>query len=341
MDVMDSSFPKHQHGDDFPEQHIQWPATETLSTVGVGTGAAHAKAILFGEHAVVYGAPAITIPLHELEAKVRVQSWDSGVRIESELFSGDINATPRQLDPVASSVRAALKYVGALNASIRVQILSAIPHSRGLGSSAAVGAAISRAITDWAGVQLDTAGLYDLVQLSEKVAHGNPSGLDARAVTSDDTFRFELGAVTPLDVAAQLHFVLADSGIAGSTAEAVGKVRARREESPHETNQIIEQLANIAEGSVADLATGDRSAIGSRLNAAHDLLDRIGVSSLALNTLVTSALSAGALGAKLTGGGLGGCILALAETEDHAEFLASSLREAGAARTWTTTVQTS
>lgn len=312
--------------------------TGATSIISTGTGTAHAKAILFGEHAVVYGAPAITIPLHELESKVRVQTFETGVRIESELFSGDIQAAPAQLGPVVSALRASLAHAGAADSSVRVQILSAIPHSRGLGSSAAVSAAIARAVAVWAGITLDTSELFDLVQVSEKVAHGNPSGLDARAVTSNDTFRFELGAVTPLHVGAPLHFVLADSGIAGSTAQAVTGVRLRREQDPLTMNAYIAELADIAESSVADIAEGNKAAIGSKLSAAHNLLDRIGVSSEPLNHLVQAANQAGALGSKLTGGGLGGCILALAGSEEHAEELASSIRMSGAARTWTTTV---
>lgn len=300
-------------------------------------GSAHAKAILFGEHAVVYGAPAIAVPIHELAADARVESAAEGLRIESELFSGDAAAAPTCLQPVVTAIRAALAYCSLSDAAIRVQILSAIPHSRGLGSSAAVAAAIARGVTNWAGVQLTTAGLYDIVQQAERVAHGNPSGLDARAVTSDGAIRFDFGAVSPVRIGAPLSFVLADSGVAGSTAEAVGAVRARREQHP-EMEALLEKLAVVAEGAIEDLASGDRVAIGTRMNDAHEVLDAIGVSSDVLNGLVAAANDAGALGAKLTGGGLGGCIIALALSSEHAEQLGTRLRAAGATRTWTATV---
>jgi mevalonate kinase len=267
-----------------------------------------------------------------------VESTDDGIRIESELFSGEANAAPSSLLPVVTAVRAALVYSGREDAPVKVQILSAIPHSRGLGSSAAVAAAIARSVTNWAGVQLTTAGLYDIVQQAERIAHGNPSGLDARAVTSNGAIRFDYGAISPVRIGAPLSFVLADSGIAGSTAEAVGAVRDRREADPEHMESLLSDLADIAEGAIDDLASGDRDAIGARMREAHVLLDAIGVSSETLNRLVAAANDAGALGAKLTGGGLGGCIIALAESSAHAEALGSALRRAGAPRTWTATV---
>lgn len=316
------------------------PANSSRSSqLPYAEGSAHAKAILFGEHAVVYGAPAIAVPIEELAAEARVDAGTGDrLRIESELFSGDAAAAPAVLQPVVTAIHAALAYCNLSNAGIRVQILSAIPHSRGLGSSAAVAAAIARAVTNWAEVQLTTAGLYDIVQQAERVAHGNPSGLDARAVTSNGAIRFDFGAVSPVRIGAPLSFVLADTGIAGSTAEAVGAVRKRREQDPQRMDELIGRLSDIAEGSIDDLARGDRAAIGSRMRQAHEALNMIGVSSESLDRLVNAAHRAGALGAKLTGGGLGGCIIALAHSSAHAEELGSVLRNAGATRTWTATV---
>lgn len=301
-------------------------------------GTAHAKAILFGEHAVVYGAPAIAVPIHELAAEARVESASEGLRIESELYSGDASAAPAHLLPVVTAIRAALRYSGKSDAPIRVQILSAIPHSRGLGSSAAVAAAVARGVTNWAGVQLTTAGLFDIVQEAERVAHGNPSGLDARAVSSNGAIRFDFGAVSAVKIGAPLSFVLADSGVAGSTAEAVGAVRTRREADPEGMESLFTHLADIAEEAVDVLASGNRVKIGERMSEAHEVLHQIGVSSDVLDSLVEAAMRGGALGAKLTGGGLGGCIIALAHSDAHAEQLGSILREAGATRTWTATV---
>lgn len=305
----------------------------------VGTGTAHAKAILFGEHAVVYGAPAIAVPLHQLEVETAIRPTPgSELRIESELFAGTASSAPEVLRPVITAVRAALAAVDAEDEPVQLRVRSAIPHGRGLGSSAAVAAAIARAAADLFGTELDADAFHEIVQRAERVAHGNPSGIDARAVSAAGPIRFHGGSARPTGVGAPLTFVLADSGVPGSTAAAVAGVRERRAADPAPMDRAISQLADIAEGSVLDLELGDRSALGSRMLEAHALLGRIGVSTVQLDALVEAARAAGAHGAKLTGGGLGGCVLALAESEAQAEHIALALRSTGAPRTWTTTV---
>ncbi|MFT4232775.1 MAG: mevalonate kinase [Leucobacter sp.] len=307
-----------------------------------GVGTAHAKAILFGEHAVVYGAPAIAVPLHQLEVETMIRSTPGAeLRIESELFAGTASSAPDRLRPVVTAVRAALRGVGAEGEQVQLRVRSAIPHGRGLGSSAAVAAAIARAAADLVGVELGADEFHEIVQRAERVAHGNPSGIDARAVAAEGPIRFHGGRVSTTGVGAPLTFVLADSGVPGSTAAAVGGVRERRAADPAPMDRMISQLADIAEGSVLDLELGDRAALGARMLEAHELLGRIGVSTVQLDSLVDAARAAGAHGAKLTGGGLGGCVLALADSEDQAEHIALALRAAGAPRTWTTTVDAS
>ncbi|WP_205547601.1 mevalonate kinase [Leucobacter sp. wl10] len=305
----------------------------------VGVGTAHAKAILFGEHAVVYGAPAIAVPLHQLEVETAIRPTPRAeLRIESELFAGTASTAPELLRPVITAVRAALASVGSAGEHVQLRVRSAIPHGRGLGSSAAVAAAVARAAADLAGVELGPEEFHEIVQRAERVAHGNPSGIDARAVAAAGPIRFHRGRVSTTGVGAPLTFVLADSGAPGSTAEAVARVRERRTADPAGMDRAISQLSDLAEGSLLDLELGDRSALGARMLEAHELLGRLGVSTVKLDALVDAAHAAGAHGAKLTGGGLGGCVLALADSEDEAEHIALALRAAGAPRTWTTTV---
>lgn len=306
----------------------------------VGTGYAHAKAILLGEHAVVYGAPALAIPVHGLGVEVRLQLAPEGIHIDSELFSGEVSAAPEQVRSVVTALRSALGLHG-VRPGAHVRILSSIPHERGLGSSAAVAAAVVRAVAELGGVDLVADELYRIVQQAERVSHGNPSGLDARAVVADNPICFQRGRVEQVRVGRPLTFVLADSGEPGSTARAVAEVRTRREVDQRRVEQTFGRIAELTEGAVQDVREGDLADLGARMSETHLLLAGLGVSHPLLDALVDAAAAAGSAGAKLTGGGQGGCVIALADSEGHADVLGSALRDAGAARTWTTTVPAS
>jgi len=146
----------------------------------LGTGSAHAKAILFGEHAVVYGAPAIAMPLHQLgvEAIVRLTPG-SEMRLESELFAGSASSAPEELRPVTTAVREALSRTGVRGDEVQVLVRSAIPHGRGLGSSAAVAAAITRAVANLSGVELDDATFHESHLTEGGTTHDERAGAGA------------------------------------------------------------------------------------------------------------------------------------------------------------------
>ena len=303
---------------------------------GTGTGRAHAKAILLGEHAAVYGAPALAIPLHGLGVTATVTPA-AEIHIGSELFTGPAGQAPARLWPVLTAIRSALDHQVTLTGA-QVRIHSSVPYERGLGSSAAVAAAVARAVANLGGRDLPPDLLYAIVQEAERVAHGNPSGLDARAVTAGGPIRFQQGEATTVQVGAPLVFTLADSGASGSTAQAVAQVRARRDADPRAVDGVITEIAALTEAATADLTGGRMAALGERMTQTHHLLAGLGVSDDRLDTLVAAAEAAGSPGAKLTGGGQGGCIIALATSTEHAEELGTALQAAGAPRTWTTTV---
>jgi len=313
--------------------------TRGEASADTAQGLAHAKAILFGEHAVVYGSPAFAVPLHGLAAQADIRySPGRETRIESQLFAGTVLAAPEPMGPVVAGLRAALEATGEGIAEVELTIRSAIPHGRGLGSSAAVATAVARAVAGLREHTFDEFALHEIVQKAETVAHGRPSGIDAWAVATPAPIRFQGGRATTIEVGRPLTFVLADSGHHGSTAEAVAGVRALRDSAPTTIDPMIARLAELTESAIDDVRRGDRDAIGGRMLEAHRLLTELGVSTPTLGSLVDAATAAGARGAKLTGGGLGGCVLALADSAEQAEELADALRAAGAPRTWTTEV---
>lgn len=308
-----------------------------LDSAPIGVGRAHAKAILFGEHAVVYGAPALAVPVPGLNTVVRAVRAE-GMFLDSDLYTGAANGAPIRLGPVVTSINAALKHLRSIGVGgvegVGVRIRSDIPPDRGLGSSAAVAAAIGEAVAGAYSATFGSEARFEIAQEAERHAHGNPSGLDARTVLADGPIQFREGTVQPVSIGADLTLVLADSGVPGSTATAVAGVRAMHDTDLGTAGRIIDALAHLATDGEHALRAGDLPALGQGMSAAHEQLRALGVSIPELDNLVAVAQHSGALGAKLTGGGLGGCVLALAASSNDAAHLGAALRGAGAPNVW-------
>ncbi len=299
-----------------------------------GAGSTRAKVILVGEHAVVYGEPAIALPLASLPMRATVRRTPGPLALESILYSGPLSSAPEPLAAPRAAIEATLDHLDLPHHGLTLTTESTIPAARGLGSSAATAGALAFALADLAGRTLTPQEHFDLVQVGERVAHGSPSGLDARATASTEPLWFQGGAMRPLDLRLRAYLVVADTGVHGRTRVAVDDVRAFRERHPARGAQLITELGRITRDVVDDLALDRPAELGARMTRAHRALAELGVSSGELDLLVEAALDAGALGAKLTGGGQGGCLLALAADAQAADTIAAALRRAGAPRTW-------
>ncbi|KXT74781.1 Mevalonate kinase [Streptococcus sp. DD10] len=285
---------------------------------GQGVGKSHSKIILIGEHAVVYGYPAIALPLKNIEVTCQIvpatKSW--------ELF---------EADTLSMAVFVSLESLGLEGAKIRCQISSMIPEKRGMGSSAAVSIAAIRAVFDYFKKDLDASLLETLVNRAEMIAHMNPSGLDAKTCLSDRAIKFIRNVgFSELAIDLNAKLIIADTGIYGHTREAIQKVEENGQEALSHL-RVIGQLTNQVEQAIAEK---DLSGLGKALSACHRELASIGVSCPEADCLVETAENAGALGAKMSGGGLGGCIIALAEDEKKAKEIVERLREKGAKDIW-------
>ncbi|KXU11022.1 Mevalonate kinase [Streptococcus gallolyticus] len=166
---------------------------------------------------------------------------------------------------------------------------------------------------------------------AEVIAHSNPSGLDAKTCLSDKAITFirNIGFST-LDLDLDAYLVIADTGIYGNTREAVEKV-AQAEEANLPHLAALGDLTEIVQKAIQDK---DIQKIGHMMTKAHAHLQAIGVSIDVADQLVKLSLENGALGAKMSGGGLGGCIIALASTKADAEKISKALKEGGAVQTW-------
>ncbi|MFJ3383504.1 MULTISPECIES: mevalonate kinase [unclassified Curtobacterium] len=317
------------------------PATARSATNRVGTSSSHGKTILIGEHAVVYGAPALVLPVNDVRVTATVTpiaASGDGHRLESTVHTGPLDLAPAAVMPTVTAVTATLRHLGSTDQHFHVRVDSDVPTARGMGSSAAVAAAVTAAVADALGVTLDVETHHELIQECERVAHGRPSGLDARGVVADVPVWFEGGHVEPVELAGEFVFVVADTGVPGHTREAVAAVRDHHDRDPERVDAVVAQIGDLARRARGTLVDGDAQALGATMDAAHELLISLDVSSDDLDRLVGAARSADALGAKLTGGGRGGCVLALAADGEHADRIAAALRGAGATATWTTRI---
>ena len=287
-------------------------------TKKVGVGQAHSKIILIGEHAVVYGYPAISLPLLEVEVTCKVVPAESPWRLYEE-------------DTLSMAVYASLEHLNIKDACIRCQIDSAIPEKRGMGSSAAISIAAIRAVFDYYQADLPHDILEILVNRAEMIAHMNPSGLDAKTCLSDQPIRFIKNVgFTELKMDLSAYLVIADTGVYGHTREAIQVVQSKGKDAL----PFLHALGELTQQAEDAIRQKDAEGLGQILNQAHLHLKEIGVSSPEADSLVETALSNGALGAKMSGGGLGGCIIALVANLDQAQELAKRLEEKGAVQTW-------
>ncbi|MEU0009420.1 mevalonate kinase [Streptomyces sp. NPDC006314] len=313
--------------------------SENRRARSVGIGRAHAKAILLGEHAVVYGAPALALPIPQLTVTASA-GWSH--RGADGLGDVSFTMTGSPSRPMVTQASDGLRrLITEFTATMGVDdsphldviIDGAIPHGRGLGSSAACARAVVHALADLYGREVTESETFDLVQTAENVAHGRSSGVDARAVGASTPLLFQAGEVRELDIGCDGLFIIADSGVVGRTRDAVELLREGFQQHVGAQERFVRRASRLTREARHALADGRPEMLGSRLTDYHDLLRAAGLSTRGVDTLVEAALTGGSLGAKITGGGLGGCVIALSRPEQARE-VTQQLHEAGAVQTW-------
>jgi mevalonate kinase len=276
--------------------------------VSTFSGKAFGKVILLGEHAVVYGEPALA---SALAAGCVVEVKDSPGMPHLLLDTQVLDVRDAE-NGVCKAVRIAQEAAGLQNA-LDVTIRFDVPVGAGLGSSAAMSVALPRAMFARAAKTLSDATLKDLSHQIERVFHGNPSGLDALLAMSGETGLFtKKGGLVPMSPKEPVRLIIADTGVPRSTQTQVSNVAARRERLGKPIEKTIEAIGEIARQGADALQKGDLARLGELMNANQGLLSAVSVSCGEIEHLVHVARAAGAIGAKLTGAGGGGCVIALA-----------------------------
>ncbi len=313
--------------------------TETDVIAGLASASAPAKAILLGEHSVVYGRSALAVPVRGVEVQATVHASDKPLTIRSLVVAADgqidtlaeIDVATAAESPLAIAARSALSALDVRSfPTWRVELRSTIPVAAGMGSSAAVAVATIRALASAAGRTLDPECVSDLAYEAECCAHGSPSGIDNTVVALEQPICFEQGDFSPLALRSDLPLVIADTGERSPTREVVAAVRERYRKRPRLHDSWFDQIAGLVRDAVAALADGELRQVGWAMNSNHLILQALGVSTPRLDSLVAAARDAGALGAKLSGAGGGGIVLALTEGAESPNVL-QAMRDAGAA----------
>lgn len=304
-------------------------------------GHSHGKIILMGEHSVVYGEPAIALPFTAVEIVATTTETVGEVTISSDFHTGTLSSGPSSIENLKILVKKVCKTLEQPLANFHIDIQSTIPAGRGLGSSAAVAGAVIRSLYNFFDASLSEELLLELMDVSERISHGSPSGLDARIASSISPVYFQKDSgMTDLSIELNAFLIVGDTGKIGDTLSAVSNVSRLIKKVPSKSKKAIKKLGKLALETKEALINNDPSLIGSYMTKAHQYLSQLQVSNPSLDHLVNTALGAGALGAKLTGGGHGGCMIALADTEKNALHIAQALKEAGALNTWIYSLET-
>lgn len=304
---------------------------------------APAKVILTGEHAVVYNEPALVMAINRRAHVTAAQTRGDIVEIRStdleqtERFTlkGDLEpqsekSSTNRLQPYQAIVRQLSRraeYSGGFQISIR----SEIPISAGLGSSAAIGVAMSAAMANTLGLKLSKTEISKIALESEKLFHGHPSGIDNLISAQGGLIVFRRNeGFLPIQSSAKLRLVIGMTHVERSTAEQVAKVAATVKEH-HEVGQLLLHcIGHLTIETVQALRAGKVETVGRLLSLNHWLANALGVSHPTLDQLVHASLDAGAMGAKLTGAGGGGCMIALVTGDSEEAVVQAIKREGGA-----------
>ena len=305
------------------------------------TASAPAKIILCGEHAVVFYEPAIVMAINRkayvtVEERrnqaIYIKSRELGIsgQYEGRLFkpeAGGLKAKPK-LDPIQMAVTKTLELTDA-RVGLNVSVNSDIPVAAGLGSSAAVAVATIAATAKLLGIKLKKEAICALAYEAEKLVHKHPSGVDNYISTYGGITIFRRSEkLIPLKVSANVLLVIGNTGISRSTGKLVGHVRKLKEAHPGVITPVLSAIGQLSVSTAQALQEGNLRRAGGLMNVNHGLLSALGVSNEALDHLVYAAREAGALGAKLTGAGGGGCIIALA-TPNKIRRVEEAIQKAG------------
>jgi len=296
----------------------------------MGTGYGYGKVILFNEHFVVYGIPAIA---SAIDKKTIAEVKKCNGKYAKDIIHDEREETPGYKKEKAEQQRESIKRIKnamGIDECIEIWLHGSLRAASGVGASAASCAAIARAISDEFGMHFSNEEINNFAYEGEKAYHGNPSGIDNTCATFGGLVWYEKGKkMERIVLKKPVEIVMGDTGKVANTKKAVEGVRERREAYKDKYDGIFNEARHLVNEAKEQLIKMDLKKVGELMNKNHELLQAIEVSSPELDFLVNIALKNGAYGAKLTGGGLGGYMVALTPGVELQEKVAKAIEKEG------------
>jgi len=300
----------------------------------MGKGSGYGKVILFGEHFVVHGVPGIVSAIDSTtDAEVKKTVKRITVRDERKTAKG--YSEEKRLQQL-ESIQNMLKAMGVdPKIALDIWVGGTLPGFSGLGASAASSVAIARAIAQELHMKVADEKINQVAYEAEKAYAGNPSGIDNNAATYGGLMWFRKNMaggpdkVEHLSIEVPVEIVIGSTGKVANTKAMVEGVADRKRKYPQKYNRVFKRAEELAYEGRAALEFYNLKKIGDLMNENHRLLQEIEVSSKELDILVELAKAQGAFGAKLTGGGGGGCMVALTPGKELQGKVASAFKTAG------------
>jgi len=300
----------------------------------LGKGSGYGKVILFGEHFVVHGVPGIVSAI-DSSTDAEVKKTDKGLNVKDERKTAKGYSEEKRLQQIESIERMLKAMDLDPKTPLDIWIGGTLPGFSGLGASAASSVAIARAINEELNLNLSNERINAIAYEGEKAYAGNPSGIDNTAATYGGLMWFKKNPASGSDLVEKIHIrkpveiVIGSTGKVANTKAMVEGVAERKKKDPEKYDPLFKQAESLAIAGRKALEAGDLKKVGDLMNENHRILQEIGVSSKELDLLVEMARKQGAFGAKLTGGGGGGCMIALTPGKEAQGKVASAFKTSG------------
>ena len=279
------------------------------------------KAILLGEHSVVYGRHAIAVPV-PLNIRVKIEDADDGVLLMIPSWGVEyyLDKKPEERQSFEKPAALILEKMNLSNVGMKIEVFSDVPRGMGLGGSAVLAVSIIKALNHHYRMGLSEQEINEMAYESEKIAHGNPSGIDNTIATYGYPLIYRKGEKTlkeRLQIKEPLDLVLAFSKSEGLTAKTVAHVRTQWKSNQEMYEGVFDDIDAIVLNGIQAIQENDLKQLGELMNFNQGLLNTLQVSTPELERMIYIARDAGAFGAKLTGGGGGGAMIAVSDNPEE------------------------